>query len=124
MAKLKMQEAAEELVREVDKLLPRARRRSPNAADHLERAAEAVDFNIGEGIAALRPRVKVWVYEIAKREAGEVRVILNRLVFKGVFTSSEVRRAMSLATVTTAMVSSAMRTLSSDSTATESRHNE
>lgn len=75
-----MQQAAEILMAEVDALVARVRSRAANAADHLERSAESVLFNIGEGVAAHKPRSKIAAYEIARREANEVRAILRRLV--------------------------------------------
>ena len=89
--------AAEELVAEVDALLPRARRHAANAAQHLERAAESVLFNIGEGTGAYQPNVKANAYEIAKKEANEVRAVLRRLILRQALTSAETDRAYNLA---------------------------
>src|SRR5690606_14965662 len=62
--RMRMQQAAEILMAEVDALVARVRTRAANAADHLERAAESVLFNIGEGVAAHKPKGKIAAYEI------------------------------------------------------------
>src|SRR5690606_19192842 len=90
--RMRMQQAAEILMAEVDALVVRVKSSAANAADHLERSAEAVLFNIGEGVAAHRPKVKIAAYEIAKREANEVRAILRRLVIGKRLDQNDIRR--------------------------------
>jgi hypothetical protein len=60
-------QAAEELAAEIDGLLPLVRAEAAHAADNLERSAESAVFNIGEGVGAFRPKVKIASYDIAKR---------------------------------------------------------
>jgi four helix bundle protein len=82
---------AEVLMREVDRILPRVRRRAPNAADHLERSTESVLFNTAEGAGAFKPKVKIAAYEIAKKEASEARAVLRRLVIGGFISEGTVQ---------------------------------
>ncbi len=95
--KMRMYQAAEALVAEVDKLLPRARKRAPGAAYHLERSANSVLFNLAEGIGSFKPKMKVTSYGVARKEANEVRAALRRLVIQRVFTDTETRKAYDLA---------------------------
>ena len=105
---MRMWQAAEQLCAEVDALLPTARRGARDAADHLDRSTNSVLFNIAEGAGAFRPRVKVSAYEVARKEANEVRAILRRLVIKKVLTEHEIRRAYNLASAIISMLTSAI----------------
>jgi four helix bundle protein len=105
--KMRMWQAAEALLAEVDGMLPRARRWAPNSAEHLERSAESVLFNIAEGAAGLKPRQKILSYRVARKEANEVRAVLRRLVIKGTFTERDIRRAYNLAGAIIGMLTSA-----------------
>jgi four helix bundle protein len=80
-------------------------------ADHLERSANSVLFNMAEGIGAYRPKVKIASYDIARREGNEVRGALRRLVVKRVFTSAEIRKADGLAGACIGMLTRAIITL-------------
>lgn len=102
-----MQLAAEELTAEIDRLVPLIGARNADAADHLQRSADSVLFNIGEGIAAWRPKIKLSVYEIARRESNEVRAILRRLVQKKALAPEQTRRAYNLAGAIVGMLTSA-----------------
>jgi four helix bundle protein len=104
---MRMYRAAEELAAEVDRLLPRARRRARRQADHLGRSADSVLFNTAEGVGSFKPGVKVSAYDIARKEASEVRAVLRRLVIAGVFTSAETSRAQALANTCIAMLTRA-----------------
>jgi len=106
-----MQQAAEILMAEVDALVARVRSRAANAADHLERSAESVLFNIGEGVAAHKPRSKIAAYEIARREANEVRAILRRLVIGKRLSHRDVQRAHNLCGAIVGMLTRAIITL-------------
>jgi len=106
-----MQQAAEILMAEVDALVARVRRGSANAADHLERSAEAVMFNIGEGVAAHKPRIKIAAYEVARKEANEVRAILRRLMIGKRLTQRDIQRAYNLSGAIVGMLTRAIITL-------------
>ena len=106
-----MWQAAEELMAEVDQIVPKVRYSASNATDHLERSAESALFNIGEGAGAFQPRVKIACYEIAKKELNEVRAVLRRLLIKGVLTRSEASRAYNIAGATIGMLTRAIITL-------------
>jgi four helix bundle protein len=82
-----------------------------NSADHLERSGESVLFNIAEGVGAYPPRVKIAAYEVAKKEASEVRAVLRRLVLRRLVTSHEVDRALNLASTIMVMLLRAITTL-------------
>jgi four helix bundle protein len=104
---MRMYRAAEELAAEVDRLLPRARRRAWRQADHLARSTDSVLFNTAEGIGSFKPGVKLSAYDIARKEASEVRAVLRRLVIAGAFTSAETSRAQALANTCIAMLTRA-----------------
>jgi four helix bundle protein len=104
-------QAAEELAAEIDGLLPLVQVDAAHAADNLGRSAESVLFNTGEGVGAFRPRVKIAAYDIAKKEANEVRVILRRLVRRNLLTQQQVNRAYNLAGSVIGMLTAACITL-------------
>jgi four helix bundle protein len=106
---LRMQEAAELLAAEVDRLLPRAKRVAPRPSGHLERSTDSVLFNMAEGVACYLPKMKTAAYAIARKEANEVRAVLRRLVIKEVFTMEEVQRAFDLAGACVGMLTNAIR---------------
>jgi four helix bundle protein len=106
--RMRMWQAAEQLMAEVDRLVPRVKPHAANAADHLERSAESVLFNIGEGAGAYKPKAKINAYEIAKKEANEVRAILRRLVIKRVLTKRDIRKAYDLAGAIIGMLTGAI----------------
>ena len=58
--RMRMYQAAERLVGEVDNLLPRARTRALDQADHLDRSASSVLFNTAEGIGTNRVPPDQW----------------------------------------------------------------
>jgi four helix bundle protein len=103
--------AAERLVGEVDRWMPRVRRHAANSASHLERSAEAVLYNIAEGVGAYPPKVKIAAYEVAKKEASEVRGILRRLVILRLLTSAQIQPAYDLAGAIVGMLTAAIKTL-------------
>ena len=94
---------------EVDRLLPLVRPGAPNSAEHLERCAESVLFNIGEGVGAWSPKTKIAAYEIAKREANEIRAILRRFVIKRLLTSRDTSKPYDLAGTAVAMLTNAIK---------------
>lgn len=106
-----MWQAAESLVGEIDNLVPRVRHGAPNATEHLERSSESALFNIGEGVGAYRPKVKIACYEIAKKEANEVRAILRRLVIKRLLSRADIDRAYNLAGAIVGMLTAAIISL-------------
>ena len=103
--------AAEELGDEIDRLVPLIAPLNRNAADHLARSAESVLFNLGEGIEAWKPKVKIDRYEIARREANEIRAILRRVLRQGILTREQSARAYALAGVIIGMLTRASITL-------------
>ena len=103
-----MWQAAEAMMGEIDSLAPRVRHSAPNAADHLVRSAESVLFNMGEGVGAFRPRVKIACYEVSKKEANEVRAILRRLVIGRMLSDADIKRAYGLAGAVIGMLTSAI----------------
>ncbi|HEY0306311.1 MAG TPA: four helix bundle protein [Longimicrobiales bacterium] len=105
--------AAEQLVAEVDLLVPRARAVKPNAAKHLENSVESVLYNTGEGIGSFKPKVKITAYDVARKEANEVRTVLRRLVIGRVFTNVEIAKAYNLAGAVIGMLRNAIKALES-----------
>ena len=95
-------------MREVDSLEPRARRASPNSTEHMVRSCESVMFNIAEGLGCFQPKVKLNAYNIARKEAFELRAILRRLVIKRAFTDAEAAKAMELVSCVISMLTKAM----------------
>jgi four helix bundle protein len=110
---MRVYQAAEQLAAEVDRLLPRARRYAPHAADHLERSADSLLFNIAEGAGIYRPKAKCAAYGVARKEANEVRAVLRRLVIRQVFTESQIRKPYDLAGACIGMLTRAIITLES-----------
>lgn len=108
---MRVWQAAEALCGEVDELLPEVRSRARDAGDHLERSSNSVLFNTAEGAGAYRPKVKINAYEVAKKEANEVRAVLRRLVIKKVLQDYQIRRAYNLASAIIAMLTKAIITL-------------
>ena len=84
---------------------------APNAAEHLERSAESVLFNIGEGVGAWSPKTKIAAYEVSKREASELRAILRRFVIKRLLTSHDTRKAYDLAGTAVGMLTNAIKSV-------------
>jgi four helix bundle protein len=109
--RMRMQEAAEELVAEIDRLLLRAESLAPRQADHLDRSADSVLFNMAEGIANYKPRMKTAVYGIARKEANEVRAVLRRLVIKKVFSERDIQKAQDLAGACVGMLTNAIKAI-------------
>jgi four helix bundle protein len=111
LERMRMYVVAEQLVAEVDGLLSRVRRCAPRTADQLERAAESVLFNTAEGIGSFKPGVKINAYDIARKEANEVRAILRRLVIKKVLPHKDVQHATELAGMCVAMLTNAIKSV-------------
>jgi four helix bundle protein len=109
--RIRMWQAAELLMAEIDVLATRARRQAANSVDHLERSGESLLFNIAEGVGAYRPKVKIAAYEVAKKEANEVRAVLRRLVIKKALTHADIRRPYNLASSLVGMLTAAIITL-------------
>jgi four helix bundle protein len=108
LERMRMYQAAKALAEEVETLLVKARKEAPNTADHLQRAAASVLFNMAEGIGAFRPKVKITSYDISRKEASEVRAGLRHLVIKSVFTEREVERADQFARMCIGMLTNAI----------------
>lgn len=108
---MRMYQAAEALVAEVDKLLPRAKKYRPNAARHLEKSLDSLLFNMGEGIGIYRAQGKIGAYEISRKETNEVRTVPRRLVIAKVFTQAEVQKAIDLAGSVVGMLTAAIISL-------------
>ena len=106
---MRMYQAAEALVTEVDTLLPVARGQASGIADHLERSCNSVLFNMAEGIGSFMPKMKINAYEIARKEANEARAVLKRLMIRRVFTFAEIRTAHELAGACVGMLTRAIR---------------
>ncbi len=110
--KIRMWRAAETLLEEIDRMAEQVTALAPNAADHLERSAESALFNIAEGAGSFRPGTKVSAYEVAKKEANEVRAVLRRLVIKRVLTNADIARAYNLAGALVGMLTRAIISVS------------
>jgi four helix bundle protein len=108
LEKMRMYLAAEALVGEAERLIARARTTAPRQVDHLERSADSVLFNLAEGIGSYKPSLKINAYEVARKEANEVRAVLRRLVLKRVFQETEVQKAYNLAGACVGMLTRAI----------------
>src|SRR5690606_10796720 len=108
---MRMYQAAERLLIEVDQLLPGARAAASRMADHLERSCDSVMFNMAEGIGSFTPKVKINAYDIARKEANEARAVLRRLMLRGVFTYAEIRTAHDLAGACVGMLTAAIKAI-------------
>ena len=108
---MRMYLAAEALNVEIERLLPRAYVQKPKAAAHLENSGNSVQFNMGEGIGSFMPNVKINAYEIARKEANEVRAVLRRLVIGKVFTEEEIAKAYNIAGSIVGMLTAAIKSV-------------
>ena len=106
--RMRMMQAAELLIEETDRVRRLIRGVARRQADHLERSADSVLFNMSEGVASFRPRVKINAYEIARKEANEVRSILRRLVLRRAIAEPDVVLASELAGACIAMLTAAI----------------
>lgn len=106
-----MYQAVEAMNAEIEMLLPRAYAKRPKAAAHLENSGNSAQFNMSEGIGSFMPNVKINAYEIARKEANEVRGVLRRLVIAKVFTEVEVQKAMDFAGSVVGMLTSAIKSV-------------
>jgi four helix bundle protein len=108
--KLRVEIKTEELITEVARLL----RKVPyhcNACRHLEKSADAVYLNLGEGVSSFRPRKKASKYDIAREEAGEVQRALSAIVLKGKLTNDDVAGADDAASHIIAMLTNMIKNL-------------
>ena len=94
---MRVYQVAAELAAEVDLLLPLLPRWVWVLAGHLVRSTESVGLNLMEGLVAFKPKVKATAFDIARKEAAEVRKILKRLVARKVLTEAQIQRAYELA---------------------------
>ena len=101
---LRVYQAAEQLVVEVDLIAERLPFSVRNTVDHMIRCAEAVLFNVAEGGGSFKPKVKANAYDVARKEAQELRATLRRLVLKRVITTEEITKAYDLAGAIIAML--------------------
>jgi four helix bundle protein len=106
--RMRMYQAAERLIGEVDTLLPRIRTIALNQADHLDRSANSVLFNTAEGIGSFKPKIKINAYSIARKEANEVRAVLRSLVIKRIVTTKQIQKAYDLAGACVGMLTNAI----------------
>jgi hypothetical protein len=67
-----------------------------------------VFYNTGEGIGSFKPKVKITAYEIARKEANEIRTVLRRLVIGRVFKQVAIAKAYNLAGAVVGMLTSAI----------------
>ena len=68
-------------------------------------------YNTGEGIGSFKPKVKINAYEVARKEANEVRTILRRLVIGRVFTGVEIAKAYNLSGAVIGMLTNAIKAM-------------
>ena len=95
---------AAQMAVEVDVLLPLIPRRCWVLSGHLDRSKESVGLNLSEGLIAFKPKVKASAFDIARKEAAEVRKILDRLVSKGALSQAQIQSAHDLAGSVIAML--------------------
>jgi four helix bundle protein len=108
--KLLVEIKAEELIVEVKRLLGKITY-CCKAAKDLENSADSTYLNLGEGVAAFRPRKKAMKYDIARGEAKEVQRALRALVLKGKLTEEDIKVANDLADHIVAMLTNMIKGL-------------
>ena len=108
--KLRVEIKAEELIAEVDRLI-RMVRYPNNACRHLENSADSTYFNLGEGVVAFKPKVKVEKYDIARREAKEVQKALRALVLKRKLREEDITHAYDIADTIIGMLTNMIKNL-------------
>lgn len=94
---MRVYQLAEELSEEVDKILAVLPYKARKLADHLERSSESVGLNLMEGLTAFKPKVKASCFDITRRESGEVRKVLRRVVRRKFIAPMQTQRADGLA---------------------------
>ncbi|MGQ0814103.1 MAG: four helix bundle protein [Gemmatimonadota bacterium] len=97
--KLRVEIKAEELIAEIARVL-RKIRYPCHASKHLENSGNSLYFNLGEGVAAFKPKVKAAKYDITRGEANEVMKAARALVLQGRLTESDVEKIDDLADYT------------------------
>ena len=106
---LRVERKAEELIAEVSRLLKGV---TPcSATIHLEKAADSIYFNIGEGTALYGAKHKASKYNIARAEANEARRALRALVLKGKLTDEQIAVADDLADAIIGMLTNMIKRL-------------
>jgi four helix bundle protein len=108
---LKVYQAAEALVGEVDAILRRLPIRIHRTADHLDRSANSVLNNTAEGAAIFSPKGKANAYAIARKEAQEVKAALRATVLRKGMTQREIAKAYNLADCIIAMLTKMIKNL-------------
>jgi four helix bundle protein len=108
--KLVVERKAEELVAESARLLRRIPYRC-NAYNHLDKSVDSVHFNIGEGAALFRSRLKRNKYDIARGEAKEVQKALRSLVLRRKLSEQDIAIADDLADQIIAMLTTMIKNL-------------
>jgi four helix bundle protein len=94
--KLLVEIRAEELIAEIARVL-RKIRYPCHASRHLENSGNSLYFNLGEGVAAFKPKVKASKYDITRGEANEVMKTARALVLQRRLREEDVVRINDLA---------------------------
>jgi four helix bundle protein len=108
--KLIVEQKAEQLIAEVARLVRKIPYRC-KATNDLERSADSGFLNLGEGIAAFKPRKKAAKYGISREEFAEVQRALRALVLKRKLSEVEIKLAYSFADEIIAMLTAMIKNI-------------
>ena len=106
---MRVQLALEEMADEVKLIAPDVALTNAHLAEHIRRSTQSGVFNTAEAIAAWNPKVKVYRYEVGRREINEARAGLRLAVRQGDIDWARVRRAYNLAGAIIGMLTAAAR---------------
>jgi four helix bundle protein len=95
---------ADEYVAFIDHILPRIRRKTPNDADQLDRAASSIPNNIAEGSADRSRADRIRFFTYSRRSSSECHNIILRAGRSRCVSEAEVRISHSYADRLSAML--------------------
>ncbi|HUP89638.1 MAG TPA: four helix bundle protein [Longimicrobiales bacterium] len=94
---MRVYQLAEELSEEIDKILAMLPYAARKLANHLEKSNESLGLNLMEGLTVFKPKVKASCFDITRKETGEVRKVLRRIVRRKFIAQQLTHRADGLA---------------------------
>ena len=106
---MRIYQAVAELARETDQILPTLPRRARYLAEHLKRSVESAGLNLSEGLTVYKPKVKASAFDIARKELGEVRKAIARLIDSKAGPAARMKRSDYLADCSIGMLTNMIK---------------
>jgi four helix bundle protein len=94
---MRVYQLCEELEAEIDRILAGLPYNVRKIADHLERSMNSAGLNLSEGLTVYKPLVKASAFDVSRKETGEVRKALRRLLRKKAITPQQYYKPDNLA---------------------------